>query len=117
MAPPPSPQLLVDIARLLKAGPKVRMGADRLAGLRDEMDGINRRLQASSTISQDTKLDDKINSFHSKWKDEFGIIGKTLESLAKVLEGAATTFAKLDANIGAELDRRQQKDLQKLLKP
>lgn len=96
MAPP---QILVDIAALLDAGPQVTTGVTRLRELRDRLDGINGRLQASATISQDTDLDDKINSFHTKWKDELDIVAKMAEGFGTIFTSAAEAFSTVDTTL------------------
>lgn len=72
---------------------------DRLGGLQERLEGLNGRLQAAATMSQDSDADNKFESFRSRWKDEFGIIADMLGKFQGALTSASEAYGGVDMEI------------------
>ena len=75
----------------------------KLAGAKEMLEGIHRRLQSSSTMSQDTKADNKFDTFHDRWKDEFGILSDMMSGFKDAIGSTAEVYTGADDEIAKSL--------------
>ena len=67
------------------------------------LEGIHRRLQSSTTMSQDTKADNKFDTFHDRWKDEFGILSDMMSGFKEAIGSTAEVYTGADTEIAKAL--------------
>lgn len=77
----------------------IETAASRLAGASDLLESIHSRLQSSATMSQDTKADNKFDTFHDRWKDEFKILREMMTGFTKALRSSGEAYTKVDQEV------------------
>ena len=93
----------VDPELLSGAVGSIEEAATKLGGAKEMLEGIHRRLQSSSTMSQDTKADNKFDTFHDRWKDEFGILTDMMSGFKGALGSTAEAYTGADTEIARSL--------------
>jgi hypothetical protein len=93
------PAFLIDTPSMTGTVGNIQDAADRLGTLEDLLEDIHNRLQSSTTMSQDEEADNKIESFRSRWKDEFGIIGDMLGKFKGAITKASEIYDGTDLEI------------------
>ena len=81
----------------------IEEAAGKLAGAKEMLEGIHRRLQSSSTMSQDTKADNKFDTFHDRWKDEFGILTDMMSGFKEAIGSTAEVYTGVDEEVARSL--------------
>src|SRR5262245_23168159 len=94
----------VDPELLSGAVGSIEEAATKLGGAKEMLEGIHRRLQSSSTMSQDSDADNKFDSFHDRWKDEFGILTDMMSGFKGALSSTAEAYTGADTEIAKSLE-------------
>ena len=93
----------VDPELLTGAVGSIEDAAGRLSGAKEMLEGIHRRLQSSAVMSQDANADNKFDSFHSRWQDEFGILTDMMSGFKGALTSTAQAYTGADDEIAKGL--------------
>jgi uncharacterized protein YukE len=93
----------VDPELLTGAVGSIEEAAGKLSGAKEMLEGIHRRLQSSTTMSQDTKADNKFDTFHDRWKDEFGILSDMMSGFKEAIGSTAEVYTGADTEIAKAL--------------
>ena len=93
----------VDPELLTGAVGSIEEAAGKLSGAKEMLEGIHRRLQSSTTMSQDTGADNEFDSFHDRWKDEFGILTDMMSGFKGALGSTAEVYTTVDDEIARSL--------------
>jgi hypothetical protein len=94
----------VDPELLSGAVGSIEEAATKLGGAKEMLEGIHRRLQSSSTMSQDTKADNKFDTFHDRWKDEFGILTDMMSGFKDAIGSTAEVYTGADNEVAKSLE-------------
>jgi uncharacterized protein YukE len=93
----------VDPELLTGAVGSIEEAAGKLSGAKEMLESIHRRLQSSTTMSQDTKADNKFDTFHDRWKDEFGILSDMMSGFKDAIGSTAEVYTGVDTEIARSL--------------
>jgi uncharacterized protein YukE len=95
----------VDPELLTGAVGSIEDAAGKLSGAKEMLEGIHRRLQSSATMSQDTKADNKFDTFHDRWKDEFGILTDMMSGFKDAIGSTAEVYTGADTEIATAISQ------------
>jgi WXG100 family type VII secretion target len=93
----------VDPELLNSTAGTIETAATRLAGASEMLEGIHNRLQSSATMSQDSKADNRFDTFHDRWKDEFKILREMMSGFTKALRSTSEAYTTADREVAQAL--------------
>jgi uncharacterized protein YukE len=98
----------VDPELLTGAAGSIETAATRLSGASSMLESIHNRLQSSATMSQDTKADNKFDTFHDRWKDEFTILREMMSGFTKALKSTGEAYTTADSEVARAISQPAQ---------
>jgi uncharacterized protein YukE len=93
----------VDPELLTAAIGSIDEAGQKLSGAKDMLESLHQRLQSSATMSQDSDADNRFDSFHDRWKDEFGILTDMMSGFKDAIGSTSEAYTGADDEIATAL--------------